>query len=113
MLIQFFQALRAEKIPVTLAELFALLECLDRQIVFADMDEFYFLARLCMVKDEKHFDRFDRAFAKYFNALAQVADVLEALIPEDWLRNEFESTLSEREKSELEDTGGLETRFEE
>ncbi len=113
MLIQFFQALRAEKIPVTLAELFALLECLDRQIVFADMDEFYFLARLCMVKDEKHFDRFDRAFAKYFNALAQFDDVLEALIPEDWLRKEFESSLSDLEKSEIEAMGGLEKLFEE
>ncbi|MGJ8689305.1 MAG: vWA domain-containing protein [Gammaproteobacteria bacterium] len=113
MLIQFFQALRAEKIPVTLSELFALLECLEKGIVFADRDDFYFLARLCMVKDEKYFDRFDRAFSKYFKTLSQLDDVLEALIPEDWLRKEFESSLSDLEKSEIEAMGGLEKLFEE
>ena len=113
MLIQFFQALRAEKIPVTLSELFALIECLDQQIVFADREDFYFLARLSMVKDEKYFDRYDRAFAKYFDKLAQFDDVLEALIPEDWLRKEFESSLSELEKAEIQAMGGLEKLFEE
>ena len=113
MLIQFFQVLRAEKIPVTLSELFALLDCLEKGLVFASMDDFYYLARLCMVKDEKYFDRFDRAFANYFDTLAKLDNVLESLIPEQWLRKEFESSLSELEKAQIEALGGLDKLFEE
>jgi len=113
MLIQFFQALRAEKIPVTLSELFALLDCLEKGLVFASMDDFYYLARLCMVKDEKYFDRFDRAFANYFDTLAKLDDVLKSTIPEQWLRKEFESSLSDLEKAEIEALGGLDKLFEE
>jgi uncharacterized protein with von Willebrand factor type A (vWA) domain len=113
MLIQFFQALRAEKIPVTLSELFALLDCLEKGLVFASIDDFYYLARLCMVKDEKYFDRFDRAFANYFDTLAKLDDVLKSVIPEQWLRKEFESSLSDLEKAEIEALGGLEKLFEE
>jgi uncharacterized protein with von Willebrand factor type A (vWA) domain len=113
MLIQFFQALRAEKIPVTLSELFALLDCLEKGLVFASIDDFYYLARLCMVKDEKYFDRFDRAFANYFDTLAKLDDVLKSVIPEQWLRKEFESSLSDQEKAEIEALGGLDKLFEE
>lgn len=113
MLIQFFQALRAEKIPVTLSELFALLDCLDKGLVFASIDDFYYLARLCMVKDEKYFDRFDRAFSNYFDTLAKLDDVLKSIIPEQWLRKEFESSLSDEEKAEIEALGGLDKLFEE
>ena len=113
MLIQFFQVLRAEKIPVTLSELFALLDCLEKGLVFASMDDFYYLARLCMVKDEKYFDRFDRAFANYFDTLAKLDNVLESLIPEQWLRKGFESSLSELEKAQIEALGGLDKLFEE
>lgn len=113
MLIQFFQALRAEKIPVTLSELFALLDCLEKGLIFANLDDFYYLARLCMVKDEKYFDRFDRAFANYFDTLAKLDDVLKSVIPEQWLRKEFESSLSDLEKAEIEALGGLDKLFEE
>ena len=113
MLIQFFQALRAEKIPVTLSELFALLDCLDNGLVFANLDDFYYLARLCMVKDEKYFDRFDRAFANYFDTLAKLDDILQSIIPEQWLRKEFESSLSDLDKAEIEALGGLDKLFEE
>ena len=113
MLIHFFQALRAEKIPVTLSELFALLDCLEKGLVFASIDDFYYLARLCMVKDEKHFDRFDRAFSNYFDTLAKLDDVLNSLIPEQWLRKEFEASLSEQEKAQIEALGGLDKLFEE
>lgn len=113
MLIQFFQALRAEKIPVTLSELFALLDCLEKGLVFASIDDFYYLARLCMVKDEKYFDRFDRAFASYFDTLAKLDDVLKSVIPEQWLRKEFESSLSDLDKAEIDALGGLDKLFEE
>ena len=66
MLINFFMALREQKLPVSFTELFALLECLKQNIVFGNVEDFYFLARMCMVKDEKNFDKFDIAFAKYF-----------------------------------------------
>lgn len=113
MLTQFFQALRAAKIPVTLSELFALLDCLEKGLVFASLDEFYYLARLCMVKDEKYFDRFDRAFANYFDTLAKLDDILKEVIPEQWLRKEFESSLSDLDKAQIEALGGLDKLFEE
>ncbi len=111
MLIRFFQALRDEKIPVTLTELFALLECLDRQMVFADLDAFYSLARLCMVKDEKYFDRFDRAFSRYFNALETLNAFEANTLPHDWLRREFEESLTAEEKARIEAMGGLDALF--
>jgi uncharacterized protein with von Willebrand factor type A (vWA) domain len=58
------------------------------------MDEFYYLSRAILVKDEKHFDKFDRAFGAYFNGLEKLDDHLQALIPEDWLRKEFERSLT-------------------
>lgn len=113
MLIQFFCALRKEKIPVTLGELFTLLEALQQQIAFADMDDFYHLARICLIKDEKYFDRYDRAFAGYFNELESFSDSLAAKIPEEWLRRQFESLLSEEEKARLQAQGGLDKLLEE
>lgn len=113
MLIQFFFSLREEKIPVTAAELFALLECLQQDFAFCDMDAFYSLARLCMIKDEKYFDRFDRAFSRYFNSIEKLDDLLTALIPDEWLRKQFESALSEEERSRIQSLGGLEKLLEE
>jgi hypothetical protein len=62
MLISFFQILRSAGIPVTLKELLDLMAAFEVNLVFANMDEFYFLARTVMVKDEKYFDKFDKAF---------------------------------------------------
>ena len=113
MLINFFNALRKAGVPVSLKELMDLLACLQQHLVFADMDEFYFLARAVMVKDEKYFDRFDRAFGVYFKDLQDLDDVLETLIPEDWLRKEFERQLSDEDKARIETLGGLEKLIEE
>jgi uncharacterized protein with von Willebrand factor type A (vWA) domain len=66
-----------------------------------------------MVKDEKYYDRFDRAFGAYFRDLQTVDDIIEALIPEDWLRQEFEKFLTEEEKQQIESLGGLEKLIEE
>ncbi len=107
MLIRFFYTLRREGVPVTPGELFSLLECLRRGFAFADMEQFYRLARLCLVKDEKYYDRFDRAFSRYFKALEVLDDLFEAAIPEDWLRREFEKSLSEEERRRIESLGGL------
>ncbi len=113
MLISFFNTLRRSGIPVSLKELMDLLGCLDQRLAFADMDDFYFLARATMVKDEKYFDRFDRAFGAYFKDLQEIDDLLEALIPDDWLRKEFERNLSEEDKARIESLGGLEKLIEE
>ncbi|MCW8125004.1 vWA domain-containing protein [Microbulbifer halophilus] len=113
MLIGFFLNLRRYKLPVSTTELLALLEALQQRLVFADLEEFYFLARTCMVKDEKHFDKFDRAFDAYFQDLETLDDVIEQMIPEDWLRAEFMKQLSEEEKAKVESLGGLEKLLEE
>lgn len=113
MLIGFFSTLRKEKLPVSLGELFTLLECLQQNFAFADMEEFYLLSRMCMVKDEKHFDKFDRAFSKYFNNLQSIDDLLAAAFPDEWLRKQFEASLSEEEKAQIQALGGLEKLLEE
>jgi uncharacterized protein with von Willebrand factor type A (vWA) domain len=113
MLISFFQILRSAGIPVTLKELLDLMAALQAQLVFANMDEFYYLARTVMVKDEKYFDRFDKAFGAFFKEMEGLDDLIEALIPDDWLRNEFEKHLTEEEKAKIESLGGLEKLIEE
>ena len=113
MLINFFQGLRDSGVPVTTKELLDLLEGLKRNIAFADMDEFYYFSRTCMVKDEKYFDRFDRAFGAHFKELEALDDIIEALIPDDWLRSEFLKNLSDEEKAQIESLGGLEQLIEE
>ncbi|WP_226663122.1 vWA domain-containing protein [Microbulbifer aggregans] len=113
MLIGFFLNLRRYNLPVSITELLPLLEALQQRLVYANLDDFYFLARTCLIKDEKHFDKFDRAFAAYFNDLETLDDVLEQLIPEDWLRAEFVKQLTEEEKAKIESLGGLEKLLEE
>ena len=113
MLIRFFTHLKDSGLPVSVTELFALLECLDENIVFGNVDDFYHLARLCMVKDEKHFDRFDRAFSSYFKDIEAAGDILLHKLPEEWLRRRFEASLSEEDKARLESLGGLEKLLEE
>lgn len=112
MLINFFYLLKKVGIPVSIKELLMLLEALEKRLAFCSLDDFYLLARLCMVKDEKYFDRYDRAFAAHFKELDNLEDILQALIPEDWLRSEFMKTLSEEEKAKIESLGGLEKLLE-
>ncbi len=113
MLINFFHGLRDAGVPVTTRELLDLMEGMKRHIVFGSMDDFYYFSRTCMVKDEKYFDRFDRAFGLHFKDLEALDDVIEALIPDDWLRSEFMKNLSEEEKAKIESLGGLEKLIEE
>ena len=112
MLINFFMTLRQERLPVSFTELFALLDCLKHNFAFGDIDEFYHVARLCLVKDEKHFDKFDRAFSKYFEKLDLIDDLSLYEIPEQWLKKQFENSLSDEEKAQIEAMGGLEKLLE-
>ncbi len=112
MLINFFMTLRQERLPVSFSELFALLDCLEHNFAFGDIDEFYHVSRLCLVKDEKHFDKFDRAFSKYFEQLDLIDDLSLYQIPEQWLKKQFENSLSDEEKAQIEAMGGLEKLLE-
>lgn len=112
MLVNFFLTLRRYKIPVSIRELIDLLGILKTGIVYADLDVFYLLARACMVKDEKNYDKFDQAFTAYFKGLDNLQGMLESLIPDAWLRREFEKTLSEEEMQQVESLGGLEKLIE-
>jgi uncharacterized protein len=112
MLINFFFLLKKVGVPVSIKELLVLLEALQSRFAFCSLNDFYSLARLCMVKDEKYFDRYDRAFSAHFKELDDLEDILEALIPEDWLRAEFMKHLSDEEKEKIESLGGLEKLLE-
>ena len=102
MLINFFMTLRKYKVPVTLRELMDLIAALQMRVVYADVDDFYLLSRTCLVKDEKNYDKFDRAFSAYFKGLEDLHGLLESMIPDEWLRREFEkpSKRKAREKAE-------------
>ena len=113
MLLNLFNEMRAAKVPVSVRELLDLINALKQRVTFADMDEFYYLARAILVKDERHFDKFDRAFGAYFNGLEKLDDHLQALIPEEWLRKEFERSLSDEERAQIQSLGGLDKLIEE
>ena len=81
MLINLFNTLRETGVPCTLRELLDLLNALDKRLVFANTEEFYFISRAILVKDEKNYDKFDRAFDIYFKGLETLDDVIQALIP--------------------------------
>ena len=106
MLVRFFFDLRTEGVPVTLTEFLTLLEALDRRVANYDAEKFYYLARAALVKDERHFDRFDRAFARHFDGVQSVVAALAARIPDEWLRAEAERLLSAEDKAKIEALGG-------
>ncbi len=112
MLINFFFTLRKYKVPVTIRELLDLLLGLKHQLVYANLDDFYLLSRTALVKDEKNYDKFDRAFSAYFKGLEDLHGLLESLIPDEWLRHEFEKSLSPEDLKEIEGLGGLEKLIE-
>jgi uncharacterized protein with von Willebrand factor type A (vWA) domain len=106
MLLNLFTELRAAKVPVTLREYLTLLEALDQDLAEKSVEDFYFLARACLVKDERNLDKFDRVFGHVFKGLESLAQALDsAEIPEEWLRKLAEKYLSEEEKKQLEGMG--------
>ena len=113
MLVNFFHGLRDAGVPVTTRELLDLLAGMKAHVAFGSIDDFYYFSRTCLVKDEKYFDRFDRAFGLHFKDLEALDDVIEAMIPDDWLRAEFMKQLSEEDKAKIESLGGLEKLIEE
>ncbi len=112
MLINFFMELKKARIPVSITELMHLLEVLKARLVYADIDDFYYLSRMTLVKDERHYDKFDRAFSIYFKGLEDLASLLSSLIPDEYLRREFEKSLSKEELEKIKGLGGLEKLIE-
>ncbi|MCF6315941.1 MAG: VWA domain-containing protein [Marinosulfonomonas sp.] len=115
MFLRFFENLRRATVPVSMREFLAFLEGMKRGLVTYDVEGFYYLARTAMVKDERHLDRFDRAFSATFKGLEHITmdDVLEAVdIPADWLEKMAEKHLSPEEKAEIEALGGFDKLME-
>ena len=115
MFVPFFDTLRKTGVPVSLREYLSFLDAMRAGLATYDPEAFYYLARSAMVKDERHIDRFDRAFAESFKGLdaIQLDQVLEALdLPEDWLTKMAEKHLSDEEKAEIEALGGFDKLME-
>jgi uncharacterized protein with von Willebrand factor type A (vWA) domain len=106
MLVRFFTDLRAGGVPVTLPEFLSLLEALEAGVASLSAEEFYYLARLALVKDERHFDRFDRVFAEHFEGAQKTFEQIAAQLPPEWLRQIGERLLSDDEKRKVEGLGG-------
>ena len=113
MFVKFFTELKTAKIPVTLKEYLVLMEALKADLADKRVEEFYYLARTCLVKDERHLDRFDQVFGHVFKGLELMQEAADAQIPEEWLRVMSELYLSEEEKKKIEELGGWEKIMEE
>ncbi len=113
MFVNFFHELKAAKLPVTLKEYLILMEALQRDLAEKRVEDFYYLSRTALVKDEKHLDKFDRVFAHAFKGVEFLEEALEAEIPEEWLRKITERFLTEEEKAQIEALGGWDKIMEE
>ncbi|WP_170782570.1 vWA domain-containing protein [Ruegeria lacuscaerulensis] len=115
MFLPFFENLRKARIPVSLREYLTFLEGMKKGLATYDVEAFYYLARVSMVKDERNIDKFDQAFAASFKGLEEISfdQVIEAVdIPAEWLAKMAEKHLSEDEKAEIEAMGGFEKLME-
>ena len=113
MFLNFFNELRAAKVPVTLKEYLALMEAMDKGVIDRDVEDFYYLARTALVKDERNIDKFDKVFGHVFKGLDSLGEAVEAQdLPEEWLRKMTEKFLSEEEMAEIEAMGGFEKLME-
>ena len=111
MLIDFFYTLRAAKLPVSVKEYLTLLEALQRQVIAPSLDEFYYLARLSLIKDEKHYDKFDQAFGAYFKGVQQIVDA-SGEVPLEWLKKRMQRELSPEDKARIQALGGIDKLME-
>lgn len=111
----FFSELRAAKVPVSIREYLTLLEALDKNVANDSVNDFYFLSRSALVKEERNLDKFDQVFSHVFRGLDYLTDLFgdeEHLIPEEWMRKLAEQHLSPEEMAEIEALGGFEKLME-
>ena len=113
MLTAFFHELRAARIPVSLPEYLTLLRCLEADLANRRVEDFYYLARTALVKDERHLDRFDQVFGHVFKGLDLMADTQDVALPEEWLKAMSQLYLSDEEKAKIEALGGWDKIMEE
>jgi uncharacterized protein with von Willebrand factor type A (vWA) domain len=106
MLVKFFLLLKRAGVPVSITELLSLLEGLKAGLGEVSAERFYYLARTCLVKDERHYDRFDQVFAAYFKGAQVLFSLLERELPADWLEKMGVRDLSDAEKAQIEALGG-------
>ncbi|WP_321502518.1 VWA domain-containing protein [Breoghania sp.] len=106
MLVHFFQELKSAGLPVSLREYLLLMEALKADLAQRRVEDFYYLARAALVKDESNLDKFDRVFGHVFKGLDLMSEAVEAEIPEEWLRKLAEKHLSEEDKAQIEALGG-------
>ena len=113
MFLNFFNELREAKVPVTLKEYLALMEAMDKGVIDRDVEDFYYLARTALVKDERNIDKFDKVFGHVFKGLDTLGDAIESQdLPEEWLRKMTEKFLSPEEMADIEAMGGFEKLME-
>jgi uncharacterized protein with von Willebrand factor type A (vWA) domain len=105
MLIDFFLKLKSHKLPVSIKEYLTLLEAMQKDVISPSIDDFYYLSRMTLVKDEQNFDKFDRAFGEYFKGIESLAGV-QFDVPLEWLLKQAELNLSPEEKAMIEAMGG-------
>src|SRR3974390_2696069 len=111
-LVSFFQELRSAGVPVTLREYLDLMQALEADLASRRIEDFYYLSRAALVKDERNLDKFDRVFGHVFKGLETLDDVVEADIPSEWLKKLAEKYLTEEEKKQSEAMGGLDKLLE-
>ena len=112
MLVRFFFLLRSAAVPVSISELLTLLEALKAGLAGLDAERFYYLARTCLVKDERYYDRYDKAFAAHFKGAEDLFALLQRELPEDWLAKTAVREFTDAEKAEVEALGGWEKLME-
>jgi uncharacterized protein len=112
MFMRFFTELREAKVPVTLKEYLVLMEAMDKAVIGRSVDDFYYLSRSALVKDEKNLDKFDRVFGHVFKGLETVDGGLAHDIPAEWLRKISEKFLTDEEKAQIEAMGGFDKLME-
>ncbi len=103
---RFFTELRAARLPVSLKEYLVLIEALDKEAIDINVQDFYYLSRTALVKDERHLDKFDRVFGQVFKGLENAGDAVSAEIPAEWLQALTEKFLTDEEKAQIEALGG-------
>jgi uncharacterized protein with von Willebrand factor type A (vWA) domain len=113
MFLNFFYELKNAKVPVSLKEFLTLMEAMEKHVADYRVENFYYLSRSCLVKDERNLDKFDRVFGEVFKGLEPSDEVEVADIPEEWLRKLAELHLSDEEKEQIEAMGGWEKLMEE
>src|SRR5918994_2041204 len=112
MFVTFFHELKAAGVPVTLREYLTLMEAMDMDLAGRRVEDFYYLSRAALVKDERNLDKFDRVFGHVFKGLELMEQVLTAEIPVEWLKKLAEKYLTEEEKKQIEAMGGLDKLLE-